>query len=126
MAGWEGIEMKDLRVTSIALQEQYIAEAEALVPQLTLTSPRDPVVRGSQVSFQFEHRYAAMQALIDRDILGDFRVPDIMRFGFTPLYLEAADVSRAVAVIKDVMTTICGAMTSKKRAREMTYALRAS
>ncbi len=44
-----------------------------------------------------------MQALIDRGVIGDFRAPDIMRFGFTPLYLDAGDVSAAVAVIRDVM-----------------------
>ena len=73
------------------------------VPQLHLASPRDAAVRGSQVSFRFEHGYAAMQALIDRGVIGDFRAPDIMRFGFTPLYLDAADVTAAVAVIRDVM-----------------------
>ena len=87
----------------VAHRSDHPAEVEADVPQLTLASPRDSAVRGSQVSFQFEHGYAAMQALIDRDVIGDFRAPDIMRFGFTPLYLDAADVSRAVAVIKDVM-----------------------
>ncbi|MGC1497037.1 MAG: kynureninase [Sulfitobacter sp.] len=103
MEVWEGIDMQDLRSASIALQEQFIAEVQANVPQLTLASPRDPVLRGSQVSFQFEQGYAAMQALIDRDVIGDFRAPDIMRFGFTPLYLDADDISAAVAVIKDVM-----------------------
>ncbi len=103
MEVWEGIDMHDLRAASLALQEQFIAEVEASVPQLTLASPRDPALRGSQVSFQFEQGYAAMQALIDRDVIGDFRAPDIMRFGFTPLYLEAEDISSAVAVIKDVM-----------------------
>ncbi|MGJ5618783.1 kynureninase [Sulfitobacter sp. MF3-043] len=103
MKVWDGIDIQDVRAASVALQEQFIAEVEANVPQLTLASPRNSAVRGSQVSFQFEHGYAAMQALIDRDVIGDFRAPDIMRFGFTPLYLDAADVSRAVAVIKDVM-----------------------
>lgn len=103
MEVWDGIDMHDLRAASVTLQEQFIAEVEASVPQLSLASPRDSAVRGSQVSFQFEHGYAAMQALIDRDVIGDFRAPDIMRFGFTPLYLDAGDVSRAVAVLKDVM-----------------------
>ncbi|MFK7834959.1 MAG: kynureninase [Sulfitobacter sp.] len=100
---WEDVAMEDLRAASIALQEQFIAEVERDVPQLTLASPRDPSVRGSQVSFRFEHGYAAMQAVIDRGVIGDFRAPDIMRFGFAPLYLDGGDVSAAVAVIKDVM-----------------------
>ncbi|MGJ8628413.1 MAG: kynureninase [Sulfitobacter sp.] len=103
MEVWDGIDMHDLRAASVALQEQFIEEVEAQVPQLTLASPRDSAVRGSQVSFEFEQGYAAMQALIVRDVIGDFRAPNIMRFGFTPLYLDAGDVSRAVAVIKDVM-----------------------
>jgi kynureninase len=103
MKVWEGVDMADLRSASLALQEQFIAEVEAQVPQLELASPRDGAIRGSQVSFRFEQGYAAMQALIERGVIGDFRAPDIMRFGFTPLYLDAGDVSAAVAVIKDVM-----------------------
>ncbi|WP_299917645.1 kynureninase [uncultured Roseobacter sp.] len=100
---WEDVDMHDLRAASIALQEQFIAEVEARVPTLTLASPRDPEARGSQVSFHFAQGYAAMQALIHLDVIGDFRAPDIMRFGFTPLYLDAADVSTAVDRIVKVM-----------------------
>lgn len=100
---WDGIDMHDVRAASIALQEQFIAGIERDVPQLTLASPRDPAQRGSQVSFAFEHGYAAMQALIHADVIGDFRAPNIMRFGFTPLYLDAQDVETAVARIALVM-----------------------
>ena len=100
---WEDVDMNDLRAASIALQEQFIAEVERDVPQLKLTSPRDSTVRGSQVSFEFEDGYAAMQAVIARGVIGDFRAPNIMRFGFTPMYLDGGDVSAAVAIIKDVM-----------------------
>lgn len=100
---WEGVDMNALRAASVALQEQFIAEVEAQVPQLTLASPRDASVRGSQVSFHFEQGYAAMQAVIARGVIGDFRAPDIMRFGFTPMYIDSADVSAAVAIIRDVM-----------------------
>ncbi|MGJ8545049.1 MAG: kynureninase [Sulfitobacter sp.] len=100
---WEDVDMQALRAASLALQEQFIAEVERDVPQLELASPRDGAQRGSQVSFRFAEGYAAMQALVARDVIGDFRAPDIMRFGFTPLYLDAEDVSRAVAVIADVM-----------------------
>lgn len=104
MKVWDGVDMADVRRASLDLQEQFIKEVEQAVPQLELASPRDPHARGSQVSFRFEHGYAAMQAVIDRGVIGDFRAPDIMRFGFTPLYLDAADVTAAVAVIEDVMT----------------------
>ena len=100
---WEDVDMHALRKASIALQEQFIAEVERDVPQLTLASPRDSAVRGSQVSFAFEEGYAAMQALIARGVIGDFRAPNIMRFGLTPMYLDSADVSGAVAILKDVM-----------------------
>ncbi|WP_299209357.1 kynureninase [uncultured Tateyamaria sp.] len=100
---WEGIDMQDLRVASVALQEVFIREVEARVPELTLASPRDAAQRGSQVSFGFENGYAAMQALIARGVIGDFRAPDIMRFGFTPLYLDKADVLAAVDHIETVM-----------------------
>lgn len=103
MALWEGVDMADLRVASVALQELFIAEVEARVPALTLASPRDPAVRGSQVSFRFHEGYAAMQALIARGVIGDFRAPDIMRFGFTPMYLDADDVRAAVDHIAAVM-----------------------
>ena len=103
MKVWEGVDMQDVRAASVALQEQFIEEVEREVPQLTLASPRDASVRGSQVSFRFPDGYAAMQALIDRGVIGDFRAPDIMRFGFTPLYLDSADVTAAVRIIKDVM-----------------------
>ncbi|MEO1364683.1 MAG: kynureninase [Pseudomonadota bacterium] len=100
---WEGVDMSALRAASVALQELFIAEVEARVPALTLASPRAAAQRGSQVSFAFEHGYAAMQALIARGVIGDFRSPDIMRFGFTPLYLDEGDVRAAVDHIAAVM-----------------------
>ncbi|KAA9007893.1 kynureninase [Histidinibacterium aquaticum] len=100
---FEGVTMEDLRARSIELSERFIAGVEAACPALTLASPRDPARRGSQVSFRFEEGYAAMQALIDRGVIGDFRAPDIMRFGITPLYLGEAEIDRAVAVMGEVM-----------------------
>ncbi len=100
---WDQVDMQALRATSIALCDRFIAGIESSCPELTLASPRDGAARGSQVSFAFEHGYAAMQALIARGVIGDFRAPNIMRFGFTPLYIDAADVDGAVAIIADVM-----------------------
>jgi kynureninase len=100
---WEGVDMADIRTASIALSERFIAEVEVLCPDLLLASPRDPQQRGSQVSFRFEHGYAAMQALIERGVIGDFRPPDIMRFGITPLYLDVRDILHAAGVICDVI-----------------------
>ncbi len=100
---WDGVDMHDLRRASIALSETFIREVTARCPDLALASPRDPAARGSQVSFHFDHGYAAMQALIARDVIGDFRAPDIMRFGFTPLYVSQEDVRAAAGLIEEVI-----------------------
>ncbi|MFK7745130.1 MAG: kynureninase [Roseobacter sp.] len=100
---WDDIDMSEVRAASVALQEHFITQVEAHVPALELASPRDPALRGSQVSFAFEHGYAAIQALIHLDVIGDFRAPNIMRFGFTPLYLETTDIDIAVDRIARVI-----------------------
>ncbi|SFR42583.1 Kynureninase [Yoonia tamlensis] len=100
---WDQVDMQALRAASIALSEQFIAGVEATCPMLVLASPRDAALRGSQVSFRFEQGYAAMQACIARGLVGDFRAPDIMRFGFTPLFIDTDDITRAVNIVADVM-----------------------
>ena len=99
---WEGVDMDELRQASIELSETFIEEIETRCPSLKLASPRNPEERGSQVSFAFEHGYAAMQAMIERGVIGDFRAPNIMRFGFTPLYLDKADIIAAAEIIQGV------------------------
>jgi kynureninase len=101
---WEGVSMSDVRKASIALSDLFIREVEARCPELTLASPRDGNMRGSQVSFRHTSGYAIMQALIARGVIGDFRSPDMMRFGFTPLYIGESEVRAAVDAIADVMT----------------------
>lgn len=103
LAVWEGVDLADVRARSIELSERFIAGVEASCPELELASPRDPLARGSQVSLRFEHGYSAMQALIANDVVGDFRAPDLMRFGFTPLYVGPDDIDRAVEVLARVM-----------------------
>jgi kynureninase len=100
---WDMVDMGDLRARSLELTDRFIAGVEATCPELTLATPRDHARRGSQVSFRFAEGYAAMQALIARGVVGDFRAPDIMRFGFTPLFIGEAEVDRAVAVLAEVM-----------------------
>ncbi len=100
---WDGVDLADIRKQSITLSELFIAEVEAGCPMLTLASPRNAIARGSQVSFRFEHGYAAIQALIAQGVIGDFRAPDIMRFGFTPLYIDASDVQEAARRLTHVM-----------------------
>ncbi|UKV13147.1 kynureninase [Thalassospiraceae bacterium SW-3-3] len=105
MKAWDGVEMADIRARSIELCEQFIAGVEASCPMLELASPRDASKRGSQVSFRFENGYAVMQALIARGVIGDFRAPDIIRFGFTPLYIDNNDVDGAVRILAEIMET---------------------
>lgn len=104
LAIWDDVDMAALRVRSIELTELFIAEVEARCPDLILASPRDPHARGSQVSFRHAEGYAIMQALIAQGVIGDFRAPDITRFGFTPLYTSEADVVGAAEILERIMT----------------------
>ena len=102
---WDGVDMGELRTASMRLCDLFINEVEKRCPSLTLASPRDAADRGSQVSFAFEHGYPVIQALIDRGVIGDFRAPDIMRFGFTPLYIDESDVIAAAEILQNVLET---------------------
>jgi kynureninase len=100
---WDSVDMAALRRASLALTDQFITGVEAACPSLTLATPRDHAMRGSQVSFRHPEGYAIMQALIAHGVVGDFRAPDIIRFGFTPLFIGAGDVSKAVTILADIM-----------------------
>jgi kynureninase len=102
---WDGVTMEAVRARSIELTEQFVREVEAACPTLVLASPRDPAQRGSQISFRHKEGYAIMQALIARGVIGDFRDPDIVRFGLTPLYLGFEDVWRAGAILGDILAS---------------------
>ncbi|MEO8135646.1 MAG: kynureninase [Betaproteobacteria bacterium] len=96
-----------LRDKSLALTGAFIelVESRCAGHGVVLAAPRDPAQRGSQVSFAHAHAYAVMQALIARGVIGDFRAPDLLRFGFTPLYLRHVDVWDAVEILRDVLAT---------------------
>ena len=100
---WDEVSIDDVRARSIELGELFIAEVEKRCPELELVSPRSAADRGSQVSFRFEHAYPTMQALIDRGVIGDFRAPDVMRFGITPLYLDTGDLLRAAEILGEIV-----------------------
>lgn len=102
---WLTVDMHALRAASVVLTERFIAEVESQCAgfELSLATPRDANIRGSQVSFRHAEGYAIMQALIARGVIGDFRAPDILRFGFTPLYVTEDDVVGAAAHLRDVM-----------------------
>ncbi len=100
---WDGVDMQDVRRQSIILCDLFVDEVEKRCPMLTLGSPRDGMKRGSQISFLHEEGYAIMQALIARGVIGDFRAPNAIRFGFTPLYIGEEDVLAAVDILADIM-----------------------
>ncbi|MEZ5797376.1 MAG: kynureninase [Paracoccaceae bacterium] len=102
---WDHVDLNDLRAQSLALQDRLIAAVEAACPDLTLATPRDHALRGSQVSFRHPEGYAIMQALISEGVIGDFRAPDILRFGLTPLYIGADDVDRAAGILARIMAS---------------------
>lgn len=100
---WNQVSMTEVRARSIQLTERFIKEVEQRCPEFRLVSPRDPSQRGSQVSFAFEEGYAVMRALVAEGVIGDFRSPDIMRFGFAPLYNDEEDVVNAAEAIEKIM-----------------------
>ncbi len=96
--------MAALRSKSLALTRLFAQQVQTLCPMLRLVSPADDALRGSQVSFAHaEMGYAVMQALIARGVIGDFRAPDILRFGFTPLYLRFVDAWDAAMHVHQVI-----------------------
>ena len=102
---WEDVSMSEVRAKSVALTEAFVALVEGRCPDFALASPRDPAQRGSQVSFSHPDAYPIVRALIERGVVGDFRAPDIARFGFAPLYLRHVDVWDAAAIVAEVMET---------------------
>jgi len=101
LATFDGVAMTDLEAKSRQLSDLFIALVEERCPELTLASPRGR--RGSHLVFAHSHAYPLMQALIERGVIGDYREPDLMRFGFAPLYNGYADVWCAVEAIADLL-----------------------
>jgi kynureninase len=102
---FEQTSMPALRAKSLALTDLFIqlVEARCAGHPLGLVTPREHARRGSQASFTHPHGYAVMQALIARGVIGDYREPHIMRFGFTPLYTSFADVWDAVEILREIL-----------------------
>lgn len=111
---WDDVDLDLLRKKSIELTELFIELVEARCGEfgVKLECPREGARRGSQVSFSHENSYEIMQALIERGVIGDFRAPNVMRFGFTPLYVGYRDVWDAVEVLRDILAT--GAWEDKR------------
>ena len=102
---WADIDLAEVRAASVAQSELFIAEVEAKCAGLglSLASPREADMRGSQVSFRPEQGYAVMQALLAEGVIGDFRAPDLMRFGFSPLSNTGDDVLKAAETLAGIL-----------------------
>jgi kynureninase len=106
IATFEGIPIVDVQAKSWKLSQLFVDEVETRCgSEVRLASPRDPATRGSHIVFAHPEGYAVMQALIARRVIGDFRAPDLMRFGFTSLYTRYVDVVRAAEVLADILAS---------------------
>ena len=102
---WLEVDMAAVRAKSVALTELFIdlVEDRCAGTGFELASPREPERRGSQVSFRHAQGYGIVRALMERGVVGDFRSPDVCRFGFAPLYVRHVDVWDAVEHLSDVL-----------------------
>lgn len=107
IACFDGVGMAELEAKSAALCDLFIAGVEARCAGrgFALITPRDAGRRGSHVSFAHDQAFPICQALIARGVVGDFRAPEVLRMGFTPLYTRFEDVWRAVEILGEVMET---------------------
>jgi kynureninase len=103
---WDRTSMTEVRAKSLALTDLFIQLVEERLPgAFVLVTPLEHAKRGSQVALRHPEGYGIIQALIERGVIGDFRAPDICRFGFTPLYLRFVDVFDAVEHLTGVMAS---------------------
>jgi len=103
---FEGVSMRLVEQKARALSQLFVDQVEALCGgKVGLASPGDPAQRGSHVSFAHPEGYAMMQALIERGIIGDFRSPDLMRFGFAPLYNSFEEMWRAAELLGEILNS---------------------
>lgn len=104
---WLRVDQKESRRKSMALGDLFIKQVDETCRDLgvEVVSPRDAIARGSQVSLRHKEAYRVMRALIDRGVIGDFRTPDLLRFGFAPLYTRYVDVFDAVRRLREVLSS---------------------
>jgi len=102
---WHDVDLQLVREKSVAQSELFLrlVENQCADPELCLASPRNSELRGSHLAYRHPQSYAVMQALIADGVIGDFRDPDVMRFGFTPLYSRFVDVWDAATAVCRVL-----------------------
>jgi kynureninase len=103
LEAFDATSVAELRAKSLELTDLFIALLDERVAGIEVVTPREHDRRGSQVSFRHPQAYGIVQALIARGVIGDFRDPDIARFGFAPLYLTPDDVRAAVEHLVTVL-----------------------
>ena len=102
---FDGVNMEAVWAKSVALFDLFARLAEERCPELDCISPAEPQLRGSHISFRHPDAFELCQALIAHGVIGDFRSPDVIRFGLTPLYLGYEDVWRAVEIMAAILET---------------------
>ncbi|MEU3266422.1 kynureninase [Streptomyces bacillaris] len=102
---WDGVSVDAVRAKSLALTDFFLECVEAYVPagRVASVTPVAHAERGSQVALRCDEAEPVMRSLIERGVVGDLRRPDVLRFGFTPLYVGFADAERAARVLAEVL-----------------------
>ncbi|MER8005087.1 kynureninase [Streptomyces sp. NPDC094149] len=102
---WDGVPVEAVRAKSLALTDFFLECVDAYTPagRVESVTPAVHADRGSQVALRCDDAGDVMKRLIERGVVGDFRHPDVLRFGFTPLYVGFADVERAARVLGETV-----------------------
>jgi kynureninase len=105
LSAYDGLDLAAVRAKSLSLTDLFLDLCDEQLAPLgfEVVTPRTHAQRGSQVSLRHPGAYGVVQALIGRDVVGDFRAPDLVRLGFSPLYLRHVDVVAAVEGVLDVV-----------------------
>ncbi|MGA0451086.1 MAG: kynureninase [Pseudohongiellaceae bacterium] len=103
---FEGLTTTQLREKSLALSTMFLSllEEDLTCESLTLVSPREPEQRGAQLSFSHDDAFPISQALIEAGVIVDFRAPDLIRLGFSPLFLSFNEVAKSAAILRQILT----------------------
>ena len=103
---FEGLTTVQLRKKSLALSSMFLSLLEEDLPceSLTLVSPREPEQRGAQLSFSHSDAFPISQALIEAGVIVDFRAPNLIRLGFSPLFLSFHEVARGAAILRQILS----------------------
>jgi len=103
---FEGLTTTQLREKSLALSTMFLSllEEDLTCESFTLVSPREPEQRGAQLSFSHDDAFPISQALIEAGVIVDFRAPDLIRLGFSPLFLSFNEVAKSAAILRQILT----------------------